>query len=404
MCIIVAKPPKVAISEDIINNCYENNSHGAGFAWLKGRQVFISNGYMDLDEFKKAFYTQVPNKCSALLHFRIASKGKICVENTQPIRVSPSVAVAHNGTFNQYGDDEQSDSYDINNKIFTPYISRLGFKTAMSYPFKELLNDKIGGNRIAFLGAGAENHIYLLGGEWHKDHGLVFSNKSYEPRRSVQPVSNTLVKKANRPKTYRITDNHKVHIPDFARDHLTVMSAYSITQGLSEYMNSTPLHHFDFGLEGAEFCQTDICTICDTVETHTNYLDTVPIWSKGLVRDYADRRKTWDTVKADLKDCDTYIAHKLLPNKRLEWLVLCMVWRRWANIGVSAMLCEKGLEGADELAACELLIPKALKAMRRRDPMAPEPESLQNAMAYAVSCVSRLDFDKHKGDFITIEL
>lgn len=188
MCIIAAIGHGVELpAKDILQNCFDNNPDGSGFAYADGSNVSILKGYFDFERFYNDVSSihRIFNKPAMVLHFRIATSGKINRSCTHPFpltadvkemkkdAISTKIAVAHNGIISQYpGTKKLSDTMvfirDVVSKIypFSPGIEKI-FDMATQ------------GSKFAFL-----NHsggIQLTGKGWIKEGKVYFSNSTYRP-------------------------------------------------------------------------------------------------------------------------------------------------------------------------------------------------------------------------------
>lgn len=87
--------------------------------YLKLSAIRNSDGYgitttnlyaktLNFDEFLKILPKAEGKKC--LIHFRLATIGKISIRNTQPIQLNPYLFLTHNGHIPNIGSEEESDS------------------------------------------------------------------------------------------------------------------------------------------------------------------------------------------------------------------------------------------------------------------------------------------------------
>ena len=114
MCIIIVKPKGRELpSNEIFENCWKHNYHGAGFMYHINNKVIIVKGFMTLYDFLKRM-SSIKNEINILdttmvFHFRISTSGNIDKGNCHPYPVSldtnklrlvnceTNLAVAHNG-------------------------------------------------------------------------------------------------------------------------------------------------------------------------------------------------------------------------------------------------------------------------------------------------------------------
>ena len=112
MCIIVYKPSGVDLPpREILENCYNYNSDGAGFMFVneKAKKVEILKGFNDFEKFYKTAKKYLKTDAPAVLHFRISTQGGTAPELTHPYSICDNydkmkklkafcdVGLAHNG-------------------------------------------------------------------------------------------------------------------------------------------------------------------------------------------------------------------------------------------------------------------------------------------------------------------
>lgn len=197
MCIIIAKQQGVTFpNKKILQTCFLNNPHGAGFMWSDGKQVFYKKGYMtftkfykDLREIREKYGDNIPY----VLHFRIATQGGINARCCHPFPISSNmldlevlngecdVALAHNGIISSCSNGYQvTITYSDTMKFITDYASLI-INDYQYYNDKDKckLLERIADSRLAILSK--DKHIEILGKGWVKDNGILYSNTSYIP-------------------------------------------------------------------------------------------------------------------------------------------------------------------------------------------------------------------------------
>ena len=88
MCIAIVKPRGVSLAEDRLRLCFSNNPDGAGFAIAKNGLVAIHKGYTTFEAFWLAYRQHRVDDHSALVHFRITTRGSSDPGNHHPDRKS----------------------------------------------------------------------------------------------------------------------------------------------------------------------------------------------------------------------------------------------------------------------------------------------------------------------------
>ena len=196
MCIIAIKPAGVKTpAETTIENCWYNNSDGAGLMYAAGGTVHIQKGFMTLKEFK-ATLKQLEKTIDIVntpivMHFRITTSGGTSPGNTHPFPVTEKLpllqmtrceaplAVAHNGIIEiRPSKKDISDTMEyVMTQLAPLYQLRKDF-------YKHEAGKKVIYNAIkskmAFLdGTG---RIETVGDFITGEDGLLYSNNSFKAR------------------------------------------------------------------------------------------------------------------------------------------------------------------------------------------------------------------------------
>lgn len=187
MCQIIVNTPKYIFEETELKNSGKNNPDGFGIAYTDGKKLKVYKT-MKLNTFinkYKEVRTQFP-KSYILLHTRLATHGKKCVDNSHPFKVTKDICMAHNGVFSGFGSTDLSDTLDFINTILKPIdranpneLNELLFNPSKNW-FHTILSKAIGrSNKIAFLNS--KNQIAIINAtEGHFDKiGNWFSNYSH---------------------------------------------------------------------------------------------------------------------------------------------------------------------------------------------------------------------------------
>jgi hypothetical protein len=181
MCIAIYKPAGKKIEKERLRQCFNKNDDGAGFMYCHDGKVVIRKGFFTFKDFWRAY---VESACAHRdspfgIHFRIKTHGNIGKENSHPHRISPSLAMIHNGILrikSTREDDPRSDS-----AIFADEIVRsLPHDFHQSYGTLWLMESFTGpGNKLVFLW-GDGKHLILneAAGKW--DDECWYSNDSYK--------------------------------------------------------------------------------------------------------------------------------------------------------------------------------------------------------------------------------
>ncbi|MBQ2615950.1 MAG: hypothetical protein IJF90_03740 [Synergistaceae bacterium] len=190
MCIICVKKRGIKmISDDTLRNCWLKNDDGAGFAFTRGKNVYIYKGFLEwknfLDTFHKLTDKIDTTETPFIFHFRYATHGGIQRRLTHPfpmsqnrevldkLNVKTHCAIAHNGIINgkAYDNGVDSDTY--------LYIQKVIAKQKMSDIARTKWLNKLSvntGSKWAFLTK--DGHIYTAG-DFIEEDGVLYSNAGY---------------------------------------------------------------------------------------------------------------------------------------------------------------------------------------------------------------------------------
>lgn len=185
MCIAIAKPKGVKIPKRVLKACFLNNPDGAGFAYPEDGKVKITKGLFSFRSFWREYREINPEDKSVLIHFRVATSGKIDSFNCHPWRINETHAFIHNGNLaSRLGvtSETVSDTGIFAGKVLTP-IFNLSSELWKSDGFLWMMEEAIGsGNKLAIINSDGEFQIFnsILG---EREHGAWFSNKTYKEER-----------------------------------------------------------------------------------------------------------------------------------------------------------------------------------------------------------------------------
>lgn len=102
MCVVVALQPGARLTHSEWNRCWTANPDGAGYAFTRRHRIIIERGMSRADLWRRYYKDAQTNpKSPFLVHFRIATHGKVCLANTHPFDVDHAhkgqTVLAHNG-------------------------------------------------------------------------------------------------------------------------------------------------------------------------------------------------------------------------------------------------------------------------------------------------------------------
>lgn len=194
MCVICVKGKGIAYPEEkYLKNCFENNSHGAGFMVPCKDKVRIRKGFNTYEDFKAALdrmRERVGDDAPCVMHFRIATQGygrgmthpfplSSKMGGMTALKSSCNIGVAHNGILELTSDGAKN--YSDTMKFIADYLSLIirNFDWYKDKRSVKLIERLIDGSRLAIMDKNGV--INLLGKGWIKDKsGCWYSNESYE--------------------------------------------------------------------------------------------------------------------------------------------------------------------------------------------------------------------------------
>lgn len=181
MCIIIYKEEGLTIDADVFQEAWRENPHGAGFAYWQGTvdeqggaRWRVSKGHMSLKAFLEAYEPHKEGDC--VIHFRIATHGRITPENTHPFGGLNQPTLFHNGVLHGWGDNELSDTDHFYQSVLR-HIPIDGGRI-------ELLEAMVDATGSKFILLEEDGNITPVG-KFHDYQGLLCSNMSLVPTRKL---------------------------------------------------------------------------------------------------------------------------------------------------------------------------------------------------------------------------
>lgn len=179
MCIAILN--KVGtLPKEYIQNSWDNNYHGAGFAYSDGNKIIVYKTDTNADVFYKKYkkarksHPDVP----FLLHFRISTHGTITTDNLHPFLIGDNVALIHNGMIDLDGhskNDNRSDTRFFCEEI----LAKLPYGWQHSVGIHTMIEQLGGWSKFVLLDV--DHNSYIIGedaGHWYD--GNWYSNNSYK--------------------------------------------------------------------------------------------------------------------------------------------------------------------------------------------------------------------------------
>lgn len=195
MCIIVCKPMGAAMPDaETRARCFRSNPDGAGFMFADGKTVRIRKGFMNLESFESALKDELDGfdveETAVILHFRIATSGKVKPGTCHPFPISDDperlrmtrtdsrFGIAHNGVINgRYTADGWSDTMDFVADVVAP-LMRMNPSFMHNSDALELLE----GACLSKLAIMDNSGEIATVGKFIEDGGCLYSNDSYLSR------------------------------------------------------------------------------------------------------------------------------------------------------------------------------------------------------------------------------
>lgn len=195
MCIAILKTKDKILDRKTLEICSTNNPDGCGFAYRNNEGKIIIKKFMDFESFWKE-YEPIQNHHTMLIHFRIATHGKVELANCHPFKLNNHMALIHNGIISGYGSKTEnlSDTRDFIDKV----IGNISYKMWKNPSFIKLVGGSIGTSKFVILDNN-ENYYIVNEDKGTWDDGAWYSNTSYKPK--TVTVSATVVPSTSRYKS-----------------------------------------------------------------------------------------------------------------------------------------------------------------------------------------------------------
>lgn len=178
MCIIVLNT-KEHLSKELLNECWQSNNDGAGLMYAIDGKLNIFKELKSFNTFYE-YYSTLRNEFKKIkigLHFRIATSGKIDVNNVHPFNVNDKLAFMHNGIIDipLPRKSKISDTIAFNQKI----LKQLPQNFLNNHAITELISRYIERSKLLFMNNQGKYWIFNQHfGHWDKNENW-FSNYSY---------------------------------------------------------------------------------------------------------------------------------------------------------------------------------------------------------------------------------
>lgn len=170
------------MEKDTLENCFDANSDGAGFAYIDDGTLMWMKGFFTFDEFYKAYAPHAERELIA--HFRIATAGVIDTFNCHPWIIENcqgyAFAVMHNGVLAYPSSKDKSDTGHFVDELLTPLLQH-DPHFFDSQANRWMVEKAIGGfNKLIILRSDGKSYIINRDAGEEHDTGTWFSNTTFK--------------------------------------------------------------------------------------------------------------------------------------------------------------------------------------------------------------------------------
>lgn len=194
MCLIAYQPPgDPTFEENVLENGWQANSHGAGYMFAAGGKLVIRKPFYSLKALREAYtkdHAAHGASSAFALHFRYATHGDKGKQNVHPhILAGGNVGLVHNGILWEFdfGDAEDSDTVTFCKSV----LACRSAENLLSAEVGAMLAELIGAsNKFVMMDcAGNVEIVNETSGQW--DGNRWFSNSGYQDSKlaSLPPTS-----------------------------------------------------------------------------------------------------------------------------------------------------------------------------------------------------------------------
>lgn len=181
MCIaILQKTGATTLSNDVITNCYNNNSDGSGIAFVDENHKIQVRKYRELDSFVDQYqqlHRKYGNQTPFMIHSRIGTHGTSDGNtNVHPFWVNDQMVFCHNGIIRDVRDDKVMSDTQVFNQDYLKQLPNLWIQNPATI---RLVSNFIGQSKLIFLSS--DKSFKIINKELgHWDEKTWFSNSSYK--------------------------------------------------------------------------------------------------------------------------------------------------------------------------------------------------------------------------------
>lgn len=180
MCVVVYLPKNKNITNSDLRKCFRANPDSLGYMYAANGKLHIER-FLTFSPFLKSFrrdLSRYGKVADFAIHFRIATSGKVDIDNCHPFRIDSRHGFVHNGIISGYGNGGCSDTNEFRTKVLQPIAK--AFPAFIESPeMLELLKGYIGSyNKIVVMRDDGESWIVnSQQGNW--EAGVWFSNMAW---------------------------------------------------------------------------------------------------------------------------------------------------------------------------------------------------------------------------------
>lgn len=190
MCVAIYKPAGKVITDAVLFDCYKTNSDGAGFACIDSDgKIFVYKTmvYTEFLDKYKTYAEKLPTS-PFIIHFRIATHGKVDTFNCHPFIINNEMAFIHNGVIRDVPacpDKLKSDTQIFNEQV----LQVLPPNWETNAGIKTLIEKFIFGSKLAVLHVNGTVTLFNeKSGTW--EDGVWFSNMLWKTSKNTQYFNN----------------------------------------------------------------------------------------------------------------------------------------------------------------------------------------------------------------------
>jgi len=178
MCLAIFKPQNKKVLKHEMENAFDNNDDGAGFAYPHNGKVEIQKGYFKFEDFWKAIQPHMDKPM--VIHFRWTTHGLTNKDNCHPFRVTDNLVMIHNGMINgiDINDKDKSDTRTFVDDYVKP-INKGNPRFIYTEYGNRTLKACIGSSKLVFLNKKGES-VIVNESAGHWQDGVWYSNDSYK--------------------------------------------------------------------------------------------------------------------------------------------------------------------------------------------------------------------------------